>query len=170
MHHDRLHASSLLQQAEEILEIALRGDQDVAIVLEAGGAIRMLDPTGWSLPALAAESGAEAVFKVERRAGALRVEGWDGTERCLIQRPLGGAARLHHPLQRCGVNWSGEERFQQPVFGDSRGRLAIGEREAHDLAILRYPDLVDQPVLHGVVGVFQGDSYHPVAKREYYTL
>jgi hypothetical protein len=87
-----------LQQAEDILDIAASGDsslQDVAIVLDRQRGMRMLDPSGWSLPALAAEYGATAVFKVEKHGASVRVEGWDGFERCLLQRHL-ASARLQH--------------------------------------------------------------------------
>jgi hypothetical protein len=80
-----------LQQAEDILDVAAGGDsslQDVVIVMDRQCGMRMLDPAGWSLPALAAEYGATAVYKVERRGAAVRVEGWNGTERCLVQRTL----------------------------------------------------------------------------------
>ena len=80
-----------LQQAEDILDVAAAGDsslQDVVIVMDRQGGMRMLDPAGWSLPALAAEYGANAVYKVERRDSAVRVEGWNGFERCLVQRNL----------------------------------------------------------------------------------
>jgi len=83
---------AFLQQAEDILEIAASGDtatHDVAIVLDRQGGMRMMDPTGWTLPALTAEFGATAVYRVERRGAAVRVEGWDGFERCLLQRELG---------------------------------------------------------------------------------
>ena len=88
--------SSFLQQAEDILDVAASGEsslQDVAIVMDRQSGMRMLDPAGWSLPALAAEFGAMAVYKVERRGAAVRVEGWNGTERCLVQRTL-SAGRL----------------------------------------------------------------------------
>jgi hypothetical protein len=79
-----------LQQAEDILDVATSGDssQDVVIVMDRQGGMRMLDPTGWSLPALSAEYGATAVYKVERRGSAVRVEGWNGSDRCLVQREL----------------------------------------------------------------------------------
>jgi hypothetical protein len=83
-----------IQQAEDILDVATSGDssmQDVVIVMDRQGGMRMLDPTGWSLPALAAEYGAAAVYKVERRSSAVRVEGWNGFERCLVQRNLSSA-------------------------------------------------------------------------------
>ncbi|MGD0869311.1 MAG: hypothetical protein ABSB88_07165 [Bryobacteraceae bacterium] len=80
---------AFLQQAGDILDIAASGDsslQDMAILIDRQGGMRMLDPSGWSLPALGAEFGATAVYKVERRGTAVRVEGWDGSQRCLVQR------------------------------------------------------------------------------------
>jgi len=80
-----------LQQAEDILDVASSGDsslQDVVIVMDRQGGMRMLEASGWSLPALSAEYGATAVYKVERRSAAVRVEGWNGFERCLVQRDL----------------------------------------------------------------------------------
>ena len=91
---------SFLQQAEDILEIAASGDsalQDVVIVIDRQAGMRMLDPAGWSLPALAAEFGAAAVYKVERRGSAVRVEGWNGAERCLVQRTLSSARLFQLP-------------------------------------------------------------------------
>lgn len=89
--------SPFLRQAEEILEVAAAGgneSQAVAIVIDRVGGMRMLEPSGWTLAALSAEFGAVSVFKVERRSGAVRVEGLAGSERCLLERraprrPLG---------------------------------------------------------------------------------
>ena len=50
----------------------------------------MLDGKGWSLQALSAEYGAKAVFRVQHRGAMVRVEGWDGTRRCLLQREQSG--------------------------------------------------------------------------------
>ncbi|HEV2445232.1 MAG TPA: hypothetical protein VGS58_04900 [Candidatus Sulfopaludibacter sp.] len=86
---DKLFVSAFLRQAEEILEIAAAGNpesQNAAIVIDRQGGMRMLDASGWTLPALSAEFGAASVFKVERRGGAVRVEGMAGSERCLLQR------------------------------------------------------------------------------------
>jgi hypothetical protein len=82
--------SGFLEQAGEILDIAAKGDgslQDVAILIDRQGGMRMLDPAGWTLPALGAEFGA-TVYKVQRRGTSVRVEGWDGAQRCLVQRDL----------------------------------------------------------------------------------
>jgi hypothetical protein len=83
---------AFLRQAEEILDVAVAGDGnsgDLAIVIDRQGGMRMLDPEGWSLPALCAEFGAFAAYTVERRGRTVRVEGWGGGERCLLQRNLG---------------------------------------------------------------------------------
>ena len=82
---------AFLRQAEDILDVAVEGDSDagnLAIVIDRQGGMRMLDPQGWSLPALCAEFGAAAAYTVERRGRTVRVEGWGGGERCLIQRDL----------------------------------------------------------------------------------
>lgn len=85
--------SSFFRRAEDILEIAVSATAasgDTLVVLDRQGGFRMLEPAGWSLPALAAEFGAEAVYKVERRGGSVRVEGWNGFERCLLQGQTSG--------------------------------------------------------------------------------
>lgn len=91
---------AFLQQAEDILDVAASGDtslQNVVIVMDRQGGMRMLDPIGWSLPALSAEFGATAVYKVERRGETVRVEGWNGFQRCLIQRNLSSAKLFQLP-------------------------------------------------------------------------
>src|SRR6476620_5016475 len=82
---------AFLRQAEEILEIAVSGDRyaaDLAILIDSRGGMRMLDPSGWTLPALCTEFGAAAVYSVARRGSTVRVEGWGSGERCLLQRNL----------------------------------------------------------------------------------
>ena len=84
---------AFLRHAEEILDIASAGNGeagDMAIVVGREGGMRMVDPQGWSLAALCAEFGAPAAYKVERRGRTVRVEGWGGGERCLLQRATGG--------------------------------------------------------------------------------
>lgn len=81
--------SQFVKKAEEILEVATAGGNtltDAAILIDRQGGLRMLDATGWSLTGLAAEYGAAAVYKIERRGRAVRVEGWNGSDRCLLQR------------------------------------------------------------------------------------
>lgn len=85
---DKVSVSAFLRQAEDVLDTAIDGggDQDVVIVIGRQGGIRMMDPAGWTLSALSAEYGARAVYRVERRGDATRVEGLCGSERCLLQR------------------------------------------------------------------------------------
>lgn len=79
---------AFVQQAEDILNTAAEGDsdQDIVIAIDRQGGMRLLESAGWTLPAVAAEFGATAVFHVERRSGTVRVEGLSGAERCLLQR------------------------------------------------------------------------------------
>jgi len=86
--------SAFYRHAEEILDIASAGDGglgDTLLVLDRQGGFRMLEPAGWSVAALAAEYGAAAVYKVQRRGEAVRVEGWDGSHRCLLEGESSGA-------------------------------------------------------------------------------
>jgi hypothetical protein len=81
--------SQFVRKAEEILNVATAGGNtltNAAILIDRQGGLRMLDATGWSLTGLAAEYGAAAVYKIERRGKAVRVEGWNGSDRCLLQR------------------------------------------------------------------------------------
>lgn len=81
---------TLLRQVEDLFDIAAAGTgSSAAIVLGRDGTFRMLDPSGWSLLALKEEFGASAVFKLERRAGRVRIEACDGNERCLVERSAG---------------------------------------------------------------------------------
>ena len=91
-----------MQRAEDILDIAVVRDchtQDVAILIDRQGGMRMLNPDGWSLAALSTEFGAAAVYKVERRGGTVRVEGWDGGQRCLIQRKTSPVRTAGMPIR-----------------------------------------------------------------------
>jgi hypothetical protein len=93
--------SAFLQQAEDILDVAVvandPGAHDVAILMDRQGGMRMLDPAGWSLPAMSAEFGATAVYKVEWRGGTVRVEGWGGGQRCLVQRNVPACCGTLYP-------------------------------------------------------------------------
>jgi len=85
--------SAFFYRAEEILQIATAGNStlgDTLVILDRQGGFHMLESAGWSLPAAAVEFGADAVYKVERRGSSVRVEGWNGTERCLLQGKTSG--------------------------------------------------------------------------------
>lgn len=82
---------SFLRDAERILETAAtaaesNGPQYV-ICISRTGSIRILsDVTGWSLPALALELGAAALYRVERQGARVQVEGWSYGRKCLVSR------------------------------------------------------------------------------------
>ena len=97
---------AFLRDAQEILDTALGGDAaaaEWAVVVDRQGGIRLLDPAGWNLSALAAEFGARSVFCVRRRAGGVRVEGWSGLRSCVLEQET---------LPRHGV-WYSPQRFPQ---------------------------------------------------------
>ena len=83
----------LLRNAERILETAAAAKDDEAqdctiCITRLGGIHILAEPAGWSLPALAADLGAAALFRVERRGGAVRVEGWSPAGSCVLRRDL----------------------------------------------------------------------------------
>jgi hypothetical protein len=80
--------SPLLRHAEEILETAIIGSEEIAIIVGRQGTLRIIDPAGWALPALRTEFGAAAVYRVERRGRVVRVEGWDGDRSCRLEKAL----------------------------------------------------------------------------------
>ncbi|HUP04887.1 MAG TPA: hypothetical protein VMU19_12915 [Bryobacteraceae bacterium] len=90
--------NAFFRRAEEILEIATAegaSAEDKLLILDRQGGFRMIEPSGWSLPGAAAEFGAVAVYKVMRRGTAVRVEGWNGSERCLLQGLTGSQKTLN---------------------------------------------------------------------------
>ena len=98
----------LLRNAERILETAVAakedGAQDCTICITRLGGIRILaEPAGWSLPALAADLGAAALFRIERRAGAVRVEGWSPAGSCVLRREVSAPWWSHatRPAPEC---------------------------------------------------------------------
>jgi hypothetical protein len=81
--------SRFLDNAERILEVAQAGvdePQDLAIVIESRGGMRMLAAPDSPLAALLAESGAAMAFRIRREAGNVRVEGRSATETCMLER------------------------------------------------------------------------------------
>ena len=78
-----------LQRAEEILEVAVTAEDGAAenlILFDSADGMRMLDPAGWSLTGLIREFGAREIYRIERRNGVVRVEGWSASQQCLLQR------------------------------------------------------------------------------------
>jgi len=113
----------LLRNAERILETAAAARdedaQDCTICITRLGAIRILaEPAGWSLPALAADLGAAALFRVERRAGAVRVEGWSPAGSCVLRRDL-CAPWWSHATRQAPESWAVSKNDLSPQVRNS---------------------------------------------------
>lgn len=97
---------TFIRHAEQILETASEardgGAPEYLISVSYLGSIHILSETaGWSLPALAAEHGAVAVYRVTRLGKKVRVEGWSSSRTCVLTRdwPEQGAPRAYPTLQ-----------------------------------------------------------------------
>jgi len=83
--------SRFLTDAEEILKVAAgRTDRDampdeMAILVDDNGTIRMLDASGWEIESLRANFGASTAYKVVAREGLTRLEGRSSTQRCVLE-------------------------------------------------------------------------------------
>jgi len=87
---------AFLRNAEEILETAAASKDNgaseylIAISREGGISMQVDDGCTWSLPALAVERGAVAVYRVQRKSRTVRVEGWSYGQKCLLSREIAG--------------------------------------------------------------------------------
>jgi hypothetical protein len=82
---------TFIRHAEQILDTALEARDSAAseylISVSYSGSIHILsEATGWSLPALAAEHGATAVYRVKRLGKKVHVEGWSAGRSCVLTR------------------------------------------------------------------------------------
>ena len=60
-------------------------DCDLAILIGPRGGIHVLDASGWALPCLLAEHGAQTAYRVTRERGSVRLEGRSGPTACLLR-------------------------------------------------------------------------------------
>jgi hypothetical protein len=87
--------------AEDIFETARQAAQsgssdcDWAILIGPQGDIRMLDATGWALPSLVVQHGAQTAYRVTRENGRVRLEGRRGSETCLLGSESPAATARH---------------------------------------------------------------------------
>ncbi len=83
--------NSLLHYADQIFDTAREGTEDceVAILVQAGGAIRMIPAAGWSPEALRLHHGAGAVYRVSRNGPCVRVEAQAAGQRCELRSDPG---------------------------------------------------------------------------------
>jgi hypothetical protein len=76
-----------------MLETAVRATdgqyQDCTVCVSRSGGIHVsTEQSGWSLVALAADTGATAVYRIERRTSTVRVEAWSPGGSCVLRRDL----------------------------------------------------------------------------------
>jgi hypothetical protein len=92
-----------LQRAEDLLDVGCAGENSAhwAVLIDPQGGLRIIDAAGWSMARLRAEYGPDAVYKIDRRNGTVRVEGWDGADRCLVERTAPTARR---PIAAAGYH------------------------------------------------------------------
>lgn len=94
--------SRFVENAERILEAAESAASagqslsEMTILISRAGGISLVAGSGWSLDSLRRERGAEMAYRVSPAAGAVRVEGRDGSRTCLFEaaKPLRAAGLL----------------------------------------------------------------------------
>ena len=91
----------LAEQAREIMDAAENASRlgqvctEMTILIDPEGHIRMVADSDWPLDTLARHHGAQTAYRVSDRTGSIRVEGRDGTRRCLLESvPHSRIARL----------------------------------------------------------------------------
>jgi hypothetical protein len=81
----------LADQALEIMDAAENASRqgqacsEMTILIGPQGHIRMVADSDWPLDSLVRHHGAQSAYRVSERTGAIRVEGRDGTHRCLLE-------------------------------------------------------------------------------------
>ena len=86
--------SAFLENAQRILATATGGSEELAILIDASGAIHMIAGADWPLDRLMAHHGAREGFRVSRQSGTVRVDGRSRTESCSL---ASGGSRLAPP-------------------------------------------------------------------------
>ena len=92
--------SRFAEQAEEIFRAAeSAGSPSNLTILLGDSGIRMIADSDWPLDSLLWHHGAKTAYRVSERRGKIRIEGREGTTRCLIEsnRPAEIARTLLWP-------------------------------------------------------------------------
>jgi len=95
---DKIGVGAFWADAENIFETARQASQsgapdcDWAILIGPQGDIRMLEATGWALPSLLAQHGAETAYRVTREGGRVCLEGRRASQTCLLRSESPAAA------------------------------------------------------------------------------
>lgn len=83
--------SRFAEYAQQILDAAeaaaSRGEScsEMTILIREDGGIHMLADSDWPLDSLALHHGARTAYRVSQRFGSVRVEGREGSKRCLME-------------------------------------------------------------------------------------
>jgi len=81
----------LSEHAREIMDAAESASRqgeacsEMTILIGPQGNIRMVADSDWPLDSLVWHHGAQSAYRVSERTGSIRVEGRDGTRRCLLE-------------------------------------------------------------------------------------
>jgi hypothetical protein len=83
---DKQTVSRFAQHAQQIFEAAesARECSDLTILMGRDG-IRMISDSDWPLDSLIWHHGADAAYRVSGQAGNVRVEGREGSRRCVLE-------------------------------------------------------------------------------------
>ncbi|PYT15764.1 MAG: hypothetical protein DMG59_12600 [Acidobacteria bacterium] len=78
------HAVRILDAAESA---SSRGEScsEVTILIGQDGAIRIVSGSDWPLDSLARHHGAKTAYRVSQSSGAVRVEGREGSRKCVLE-------------------------------------------------------------------------------------
>jgi hypothetical protein len=74
----------MLETAQNAVELGV-GTAEWTLLVDHGGGVQLIEGGAGDLRALSASRGAQAAWRLTRRGGKLRVEGQNGTERCLLE-------------------------------------------------------------------------------------
>jgi hypothetical protein len=92
---DKYSVSQFAEHAQQILDAAESAGScsDMTILVGRDG-IRMIADSDWPLDSLLWHHGADAAYRVTERRGSIRVEGREGSRKCLLESGAAATARL----------------------------------------------------------------------------
>jgi hypothetical protein len=87
--------SRFAEHAQQIMEAAEAAGacSDMTILLGRDG-IRMIADSDWPLDSLSWHHGADTAYRVTERRGSIRVEGREGSRKCLLESRAAATARM----------------------------------------------------------------------------
>jgi hypothetical protein len=92
---DKNSVSRFAEQAQQILDAAESAGScsDMTILMGRDG-IRMIADSDWPLDSLLWHHGADTAYRVTERYGSIRVEGREGSRKCVLESGAAATARL----------------------------------------------------------------------------